>query len=90
MLTARKASEEEQGFRVVTRSIVDGSLVNLDGLAERLRAARKRHEAGELTDAPPAIAGRRESEGTWEERLRERMRKASERVARLQSQDSTL
>lgn len=37
MLSARKASEVEQGFQVITRSILDGKPVNLDGQADRHR-----------------------------------------------------
>jgi hypothetical protein len=87
MLAARKASEEGPHFQVVTRSIVDGSRLNLDGLAERLGAALKRNEAGQLTDAPPERAGGRKSEGTWEERLEERMRRGRERVAAAEALD---
>jgi hypothetical protein len=87
MLAAR---ESEEQFRVQCYSIVDGKPVNLDGLAERLRAAIKRQEAGELTDAPLESSGGQESEGTWEERLQERMRRGLERVARAEGQDSIL
>jgi hypothetical protein len=34
MLAARQESEEEQGFRFVTRSIIDGKPVNLEELAK--------------------------------------------------------
>jgi hypothetical protein len=88
MLAARKANDEQLRFQCV--SVVDGRPVNLDGLAERLRAAIKRQEAGELTDAPLESAGGQESEGTWEERLQERMRRGEERVARAEGQDSIL
>ena len=45
MLVARKASEEHE-LRFQAVSILDGSPVNLDGLAEIIRAARMRIRAG--------------------------------------------
>ena len=88
LLAAREANEEQ--LRVQCVSVVDGRPVYLDGLAERLNAARKRIEAGELADAPLESGDERESEGTWEERLEERMRQGRERVAQAQGLDSTL
>ena len=90
LLAARRASEDEQGFQVVSRSILDGSRINFEGLAERLNAARRAIEAQESPGSHPAIDPVRESEGTWEERLGERIRKARERVAKWKDgQDST-
>jgi hypothetical protein len=89
MIAVRKTDEEQLRFQCV--SVVDGRPVHLDGLAERLKAARMRNESGEITETLPAIAdGHNRSGGRWEECLRERIRKARERVARVQSQDSTL
>jgi hypothetical protein len=50
VLEARKA--DELRFQVV--SAVDGSRVNLDGLAEPIRAARMRNAAGDLLASIPA------------------------------------
>jgi hypothetical protein len=89
MLAARKASEDGQRFRVVYRE--DGSVVEIRGLAEQLKAARMRNEAGEISAPPPVImGGQNRSGGRWEECLEERMRRGRERVARAQAQDSTL
>jgi len=56
MLEARKASEEDElRFQVV--SAVDGSRVNFDELAETIRAARMRIQAGESPRLFPAIEG---------------------------------
>ena len=45
LLEARKASKEDElHFQVV--SIVDGSPVNFDGLAEAIRAGRMKNQAG--------------------------------------------
>jgi hypothetical protein len=88
MLAARKASEDGQRFRVVYRE--DGSVVEIRGLAEQLKAARMRNEAGEISAPPPVImGGQNRSGGRWEECLEERMRRGRERVARAQAQDST-
>ena len=90
LLAIRKASEDERGFHVISKSILDGSRINFEGLAERLNAARRAIEAQESPGSHPAIDPVRESEGTWEERLGERIRKARERVAKWKDgQDST-
>jgi hypothetical protein len=82
LLATRRAREGEQGFRFVTRSILDGKRVNFDGIAETIRAARMRDQAGEL----PAwdekeFGGEDHSEGAWGDCLMERMKRARERVA---------
>jgi hypothetical protein len=90
LLVARKASEESE-LRFEVRSIVDGKPVNLDGLAERIRAARMKDQNEELPASLPAIEGGQDhSEGTWGDRLSERIRMARERVARMQNPDSIL
>jgi hypothetical protein len=43
----------------VVRSIVDGSVINFDGLAETIRAARMRIDVGEQA-ALPASQGRQD------------------------------
>jgi hypothetical protein len=89
LLAARRASEDELRFRVV--SVVDGRPVNLDGLAEGLRAARLRLDAEEGTASIPANEGGQDSSGgSWEECLAERIRRARERVGWAQAPDSTL
>jgi len=90
LIEARKANEEEQGFQVVTRSIVDGSRVFFDGLADNIRAARMRHEGEGVSDLPLAIDGRQDcSNGGRAVCLEERITQARERVARMQVQGST-
>lgn len=84
MLVTRKTTKEDElRFQVV--SIVDGSRVNLDGLAETIRAARMRVLAGE---SPPQIAeiegGMESNRGRGADCLSERMRRAKERVRRAQ------
>src|ERR1019366_8359648 len=61
LLEARKGSEG--GFCVVVRSIGDGSVVNFDGLAETIRAARMRIDAGGEQVALPASEGGQDSSG---------------------------
>jgi hypothetical protein len=88
MLVARREAEKG-GIRFVVRSIVDGSPVNLDGLADRLRAARLRLDIEEGTASIQANeSGQERSGGSWEECLAERIRKARERVERAQGPDS--
>jgi hypothetical protein len=87
MLTARESEEE---FRVQTVSILDGRPVHLDGLAERLRAARKRVEAEESGTPLPASEGNQDSGGGRRaDCLQERMRRAEERLERMQIQEGT-
>ena len=82
LLVARKASEEELRFKVV--SIVNGSRVNLDGLADRIKSAFK-NQGGELPDSLPAREDERESnEGAWGECLSERIKAGRERIAQTQ------
>ena len=82
MLVARKASEEiEFGVKVVYRA--DGSIAEIRGLAERIRAARMKDQAGEFPASLPAIeGGRNESVRGRTDWLPERVRTARERVAR--------
>jgi hypothetical protein len=81
MLVERKESEE--GFCVVLRSIVDGSVINFDGLAEAIRAARMRiHGGGEQAALPSSEGGQDFSRGRQADCLEERIREARERVGR--------
>jgi hypothetical protein len=65
--------------------------VSLDGLADRLRAAIKKHEAGESPDSLSASEGGQYSGGERRANcLEERMRRAQERLERMQDQDSIL
>ena len=81
LLAARKSSEEE--FRVETVSILGGRPVNLDGLAERISAARKRNEAGGEPASPRTTGGGHDfGEKGSAECLAERIRRARERAAR--------
>lgn len=82
LLVARRANEEQLRFRVV--SVLDGKPVNLDGLAERLRAARMRLDAEEGISPLPAIdGGQATGAGRRTDCLEERMRRARERVAQM-------
>jgi hypothetical protein len=79
-LIARKASEEDQ-LRFQTVSIVDGSRVDFDGLAEVIRVARMRNQAGEMPDARAAIDGTQESNrGRRTECLSGRIKMARQRA----------
>ena len=51
LLETRKTSSEE--FRVQCYSVLDGKPVGLDGLAERIRAARMEDQAGGWPVLPP-------------------------------------
>jgi hypothetical protein len=83
MLVARKADE----LRFEAVSILDGSRLNLDGLAEALRAARMRNRAGELPAALPATGG---SDGRRRaDCLSERIARARERARRMQDPETT-
>jgi hypothetical protein len=80
LLIARKASEEDQ-LRFQTVSIVDGSRVDFDGLAEVIRVARMRNQAGEMPDARAAIDGTQESNrGRRTECLSGRIKMARQRA----------
>ena len=88
LLVARKADEAEQGFQVVYRS--DGSVSEIRGLAEVVRASRMKGQAGEFPVSLPVIEGGKDYRGGGQSNcLRERIKMARERVARMQSQDST-
>lgn len=78
MLVARQAREEELRFRAV--SVVDGTPIKIEGLAEALMAARRRFDPAEGT------AGAVEERRT--ECLAERLRQARERVANWPDQDN--
>jgi hypothetical protein len=85
LLLARKATEEKELFRVVYRA--DGSVAEIRGLAEQLRAAIKAHEAGDSPARLPAIEGGPDSSGDGRPNcLAERIRMARERVARMQAE----
>ena len=75
LLAARKRNER----RVEVGSVVNGR-VNLDGLAEVLRAARLRNEAG---SAASASVGEDHDEWRRAGCLEERIRRAWERVERM-------
>jgi hypothetical protein len=73
-----------------TRSEMDGAHLSIDGLAERLRAARIRYDAWESPVPVTAIEGGEENNGRGRaDCLEERMRRAEERVRRLQAQASS-
>jgi hypothetical protein len=83
MLMARDANKEE--FSVQSYSVVDGKPVNFDGLAETIRAARMRIDVGGEQAALPANeAGQDFDRGRQADCLRERMRRAEDRLARAQ------
>ena len=83
MLEARQESEE--GFRVQCYSIVDGKPVNLDGLADSIRAARMKDQTGILPLSLPASEdGQDSSGGRRANCLTERIRMARERATRAQ------
>ena len=88
MLVARKASENELRFQVV--SVVTGERVSLDGLADQIKAARLRIGAIGEQAAPPACqSGQDFSVGRQEDCLAERIRRARERVERMRGRDGT-
>lgn len=88
LLAARKASEDDE-MRFQTVSILDGKPANLNGLAETIRAARMGDQAGEWPGLDARGYGSEDhSEGTWEERLAESIRRARERVARAQGPEA--
>jgi hypothetical protein len=78
LLAARKENERHVGFG----SIVNGR-VNLDGLAERLRAAIERHEARESPDSRSQSVGSQDGGEGREDCLEERIKRAWERVERM-------
>jgi hypothetical protein len=81
MLEARDANKEE--FSVQSYSVVDGKPVDFDGLAETIRAARMRIDVGGEQGALPANEGGQDFDrGMQADCLRERMRRAEERLAR--------
>jgi hypothetical protein len=88
MLVAREANEELR-FQVV--SIVDGKPVNLDGLADQIRAARIEDLTGGFAASlPTRQAGHDFSRGRQADCLSERIRRAArERVERMQGRDNT-
>ena len=85
MLVARNADE----LRFEVRSIVDGSRVNLDGLADTIRAARMRDRNGNIPAPIPANeASQQTNRGGSADCLLERIRKARERVKRMQGPEA--
>jgi hypothetical protein len=80
LLVARKASQDDE-LRFQAVSIVDGSPVNFDGLAETIRAARLRARAGE-TPAPASDGRQKSNGGRGADCLSESVRKARARVGR--------
>jgi hypothetical protein len=83
LLEARDSEE----VRYQTVSILDGKPVNLDGLAETIRAARLRHGPG---SSSATEGGPDRIEGGRPDSLEERIRKAKERVSKWKDQESTL
>lgn len=80
MLVARDANKEEFSFHCY--SVVDGKPVNLDGLADRLRAAQLGLDAQAGTASSPAPEGGQDFSGErLTDCLEERMRRAEERLA---------
>jgi hypothetical protein len=89
MLVARNASEEAQRFQVVYRA--DGSVGEIRGLAERIRAARLRLDAEEgIGSSPAAESGQYFSGGGRADCFAERVRRAEERWARAEALDGML
>jgi hypothetical protein len=84
MLVSRRECEES--FRVQCYSVVDGSPVTFDGLAEAIRAALMKSEAGGMSETLPASERQRECGTGGTDCLAERMRRAEERVARARGQ----
>lgn len=90
LLVARKADEEKQSFRVVTRSIVDGSRVSFDGLAECIRAGRLKLQGKEGTASSPAVESGQDSGGERRaDCLSERIKRARNRPGLSEAPDST-
>lgn len=89
MLAARNAKDrDEAGLKVIYRA--DGSVGEIRGLAEALSAARMRHEAGESSEwFPHSNPSQGYIRGGHEECLAERIRRARERMARMQTSDGT-
>lgn len=86
LLVARESEE----MRFQTVSVVDGSRVNLDGLADSIREARMKIQAGGVSDSLPPIDGGQDfSRGRQADCLSDRIRRARERVERMQGRDST-
>lgn len=80
LLTARMESVEELHFQTV--SILDGKPIYLDGLADRLRAARMRDQDGGSPSVLPATEDGQD--GSGERRtdcLSDRINRARERLA---------
>jgi hypothetical protein len=68
MLVARIASEKDElSFQVV--SIVDGSRVNFDGLAERIRAVRMKDHGEGLPASLPSEGGKEHDAGRGPKRV---------------------
>jgi hypothetical protein len=87
MLAARMSSEDnEQGVEVVRGA--KGSVVEIRGLGEAIRAARDRAE-GKLAAARTIEGSQDYSRGGQADCLAERIRRARERVERMQGWDST-
>ena len=79
LLAARKASEGDE-VRFEVRSIVDGTRINFDGLAEQLREARLKSYSEGSSPSLPACEGGQESNGRrLADSLSERIGKARER-----------
>ncbi len=80
LLEARKASEEDE-LHFVAVSILDGSPLKFDGLAETIRAARMKSQTEDFPAPLPASEGRQESNrGRSADCLPKRIRKTRERV----------
>lgn len=81
LLTARNAKDrDEAGFKVIYRA--DGSVGEIHGLADVLRAARMRHDTGGSSESLPQGEARQDYiRGGHEKCLAERIRMAKERLA---------
>src|SRR5271170_6959057 len=88
LLEARKASEESE-LHFVAVSILDGSPLNFDGLAETIRAGRMRARGEEsFASLPASESGRECNEGRSADCLSERIRMARERLRRVQGPET--
>jgi hypothetical protein len=84
MLVARNAREEnESGVQVAYSA--DGAVAEIRGLAKAIRASRMKDRAGRFPTSSPAIeSGKNYSGGGQADCLAERIRRARERLARVQ------
>lgn len=80
LIAKLEGERDKPGVQFVCRA--DGSVAEIRGLAEAIRAARMNTQAGVLTTPHLAVDGCENSrEGSWEKCLQERIQKARARVA---------